>query len=1112
MPNLLESTNPSSNANVFASAGSGKTWLLITRICRLLLAGAGPQQILAITFTRKSAADMRHRLHEKLAQWAVMSKHELSADLNNINESATPENIARARGLYEQLLFSENSIRISTFHAFCEEVVRSFPLESELPTMFELTEHTHIYAGEAFKKLLQQSERSDESELHNALSTLYDFCFGFTGAKNALLKFLDARTEWRVYTHDSNNPSKFAMQNLLLNLDKENTSHQQAVSSTENLRTQLHNYLNALRLSTTKTHLNNAEKIEQFLATDFDEDAMPVHLIQSVFHTNTGETRKLKPSKKWQSALGAKTCDQLLIDHQHISTVLSHYLDQKRHVRLMAANQAWFYAGQCLLQHFQSIKFEHGVVDFNDLEWETFRLLQQEDHALWVQYKLGARIHHFLVDEFQDTNPIQWQLLKPLIESSCEQHQTEASSLFLVGDIKQSIYRFRGANPEIQQLAANWSEKAINSREYDNDASWRSAPAIIECVNQIFSSSAISTDFPSFHKHTCQHPRRWGRVEIHPLIQLEQLQKTFEFRNPLVQPRIDSETSAHFKEGVFIAEHIQQIVAAETPVYDTDVIRPASFSDILILTRTRSHTEDLKAGLRNCGIPLQTSDSDHLLAYLEIQDIIALLRALADPFDDIALIQVLRSPLFTASNEQLIALQRLPPASWHEKLNAYPQQENENHILHTARQKLQEWRLQADRIPVHDLLSHIYSSWEVLNRYNCAVPGVDSVQIRARLTQLLHLSLEIDSGRYSSIFRFIRKIQEINPEVTIDDQLDQSNSVKLMTVHGAKGLEASIVYIADAGPIKAPPEQYKALSSWPASAPAPDSHMLACKNSAMSETARELKTQISQADNENLNLLYVALTRAKQMLIVSGVHGNRNSDQSWHQTICNALEHDSEQIWEHEPIQKPKLTTRASLDARSPKLNYDERLFQMSDPQLVCKTITEHGLSVADSAQLGTVIHKCLEILADSPTISDQALYNRILWETEVEISLAQLQPLKSEAQACLQHSNTAIVFNLESNQSALNEVTVACHTQEKAQFNVIDRLIISENIAWIIDYKSDSDVTTGNMHQHASTHIPQLKRYASAVQKLYPKHSIRCSILFTKLPDLLEIEPDLLI
>ena len=258
MTTLLEATDPHSNANVFASAGSGKTWLLITRICRLLLAGATPQQILAITFTRKSAADMRSRLHERLSNWAVMPEHELCTELKNINESATAEKISCARSLYEQLLFAEKSIRISTFHAFCEEVVRAFPLESELPSMFELTEHAHLFANEAFRKLLQQSERPHEFELSQALHTLYDFCFGFTGAKNALLRFLDTRTEWRVYTRNASDPSTFAMQNLIADFDKFGRSSQPCLVATENFRQQLHNYYDALILSTTKTHLRYA--------------------------------------------------------------------------------------------------------------------------------------------------------------------------------------------------------------------------------------------------------------------------------------------------------------------------------------------------------------------------------------------------------------------------------------------------------------------------------------------------------------------------------------------------------------------------------------------------------------------------------------------------------------------------------------------------------------------------------------------------------------------------------------------------------------------------------------------------------------------------------------
>ena len=1103
---LLESTKPSSNANVFASAGSGKTWLLITRICRLLLAGAAPHQILAITFTRKSAADMRSRLHEKLQQWAVIPEQELRIELSNIDEKVSFEKLARARTLYEQLLYSENTIRISTFHAFCEEVVRAFPLESELPTMFELTEYTHIFANEAFNKLLQQSEQPNATKLRDALHILYEFCFGFTGAKNALLKFLDARTEWRVYTQNSDNPSKFASQNLAACLNQDRSKQQISTEFATSLCERLHRYRDALVLSTSKTHHEYARKIDMFLAREINFENMPLHLMQEVFITTTHQIRKLKPSKKWQSTLNPTRYDQLLKDHQEIFDAITTYQDHKIQTRLLTANQAWFYAGDQILKNFQNTKLEHGVVDFNDLEWETYRLLQQQDHALWIQYKLGAKIHHFLVDEFQDTNPIQWQLLKPLIESSCEQHQNELSSLFLVGDIKQSIYRFRGANPEIQTVAANWSEQSINSREFDNNASWRSAPAIIDCVNKIFSASSLQPHFSGFQSHICQHPQRWGRVEIHPLVKTEPLKNASKFRDPLVQPRRDNESTAHFKEGVFIATHIRSLIDAQIPIYDSGQTRPARLNDILILTRTRSHTEELKAGLRNLKIPLRSSDADHLLNYLEIQDILALLKTLADPLDEIALVQTLRSPLFTISNKHLIKLRRIEQKHWFEKLSCYASNENLDHPLCIAQQKLQEWRLLADRIPVHDLLSHIYSDWKILSRYRQAVPETDSLQVCARLNQLLHLSLDIDSGRYSSVFRFLRKIKDLNPEVTIDDQIDQSDSVKLMTVHAAKGLESPIVYIADCGPLQPPPEQYKPLSIWPASAPSPTTHMLSCKKAAMSKSALEIKEQIQLAGNENLNLMYVALTRAKQVLIITGVHTSRNTQDSWHQQICNALDHDENQIWEFEPVSKRTPIMPVLSKTRTQVQKFDPRILQAIEPHLSTKIKPQFSTPDA-SAQHGTIIHKCLEILSTTPNISDQALCNRIFLESKIGISPTKLQPFRKEAEICLQHTDSRAAFILDHEQVALNEVAIAADQQNQDQYVVIDRLILSDNFAWIIDFKTDAEVTADSVRQRVKLHAPQLERYALAVRALYPDYEIRCSVLFTKLPRLVDIE-----
>lgn len=1110
MATLHASTNPNSSANVFASAGSGKTWLLITRICRLLLAGAAPQHILAITFTRKSAADMRMRLHERLSQWAVMPEQELRAELSEIGEIPSAQTIAHARNLFEQLLFSEANIRISTFHAFCEEVVRAFPLESELPAMFEITEHTHIYTDQAFQRLLQQSEQANETELREALQTLYEFCFGFNNTKRALQSFLAARNEWCMYTKDTPLPHVHAMENLETALN-----HDDEVKLSKSLEKAeffecLQRYHAALVLSGTKSRLDAATDIETFIHSCKSNHLLPIDLIKNVFLTSKLEVRKLKLGKKWRDELGKENYEQLIADHQKISKVIINYLDQLTHEKFLKANQAWFFAGERLLQHYQKVKFQQGVVDFNDLEWETHRLLQQQEHALWVQYKLGESIHHFLVDEFQDTNPIQWHLLQPLIESSHEQHQTDFNSLFLVGDIKQSIYRFRGANPEIQRLAADWSTKSLASREYANNMSWRSSPTIIDCVNQVFSHPLIQNKFATFTAHDCRHKDRWGCVEIYPLIEVTKQEEINEFRNPLRKSRIDDETTAHFHEGVLIAKRIQSLIDSQTPIYVHNSVRPARFSDILILTRTRSHIEDIKAGLRSNAIPICINDSDHLLAYLEIKDMLALLRCLIDPYDDISLVHVLRSPIFSISNEHLLEMRQLDIVSWQQKLDAIVNQVANHHPLQVAQQKLQTWRKLVDRIPVHDLLSNIYASWNILDRYYQSTSSSDAVQITARLTQFLYLSLEIDSGRYSSISRFLRKIQEMNPEVIVGNDTNTIDAVQLMTVHGAKGLEAPIVFIADTGPLKPPPEQFKACIHWPASSNAPTNFMLSCKNSAMSKDALEIKRRSDQSEIESLNLLYVALTRAKQILMISGVQSKQGTQECWHQLLSTTLGRESGKTKLIETGTKPKLSKIVSTTPIRKTHNYDAKIFQPITPRIT--TQPNSSKETSNAANQGTLIHKCLEILSVKPNLNEQQLSNRIFHETKIEISPEELEPLKSEALACIYNANTRILFELAPHQRALNEVAIAHRSGKELMISVIDRLILSDELAWIIDYKTDRNISISTATKHLTNYLPQLKRYTDAVKLLHPHLAVRTSILFTKFPLLIDVDDNQLI
>lgn len=1101
MTDLLNATQPHRNANVFASAGSGKTWLLITRICRLLLSGAEPRHILAITFTRKSAAEMRERLASKLSSWATMTEKELSKELLQIGEDNDQATIQRARRLYEHIQCSPQAIRISTFHSFCEEIVRAFPLESHLPTSFEISEQTNLFANQSMQRLLAQSEK--EPVLHTNLQQLYKFCFGYNGTKKALLSFLYARNEWLVYTQFSKDPAKFASQKIIDQLGNIRSEDITAPVNDEKIIAPLQRIFEVFLASDNVKHNTYAKKINDYLNSASLEAATRIQFIQEIFLTQKLEIRKPTHAKPLQKLVGESRYARHEEDYHYLANALLTFLNNKKHAAYLNVNHAWYFVGNHLLKHFQKVKSEHGIIDFSDLEWEAFRLLQKENQALWVQYKLGQRIQHFLVDEFQDTNPIQWHLLKPIIESSFEQ-QTESSSLFLVGDVKQSIYRFRGANPEIQGLASAWSKQNLNSDEYSNNMSWRSSPAVIECVNKIFTNELMHNQLTSFEQHICQHPDQWGKVIIHPLVDPQVKKDAIEFRNPLEDARTDIEVTAHYTEGTLIGEHISELISQKTPIYDGDKIRPAKYSDILVITRTRSHIDELKAGLRTHAIPIQSIDANPLLDYLEINDILALLTTLINELDDICLVQTLRSPIFNITNNQLIELRKIEGACWHQKLARHAKNTQHEDPLRIAHTQLVLWSSWVDRIPVHDLLNNIYSSWNILDRYQSACPIAESNQICERLTQLLHLSLETESGRYPSVARFMRALRESNPPVIQETQTDDLDAIEMMTTHGAKGLEAPIVFIADTGPIKPPPEQFKVLSSWPTSHATPTKFLLGCKESNLSEAAIALKSDIENSSSESINLLYVALTRAKQILIISGVANKRNAKNSWHSQISKALDADTEKRWTFELNQPPAHNHTKKEEITTITHSYPKNIQTPIAPQW--NQEQPEGQTDSRAATYGTVVHKCLEVLSARPTIEHQALLNLIARETDITLIEVDIDAAIEEARACINHPETEIIFKSTDQNKTINEAEIYHPIDAKLSLSVIDRLIINEELIRIIDYKTDRDVHHENMQEKAKHHHAQLTRYRQAVAHLYPNTAIQCFILFTKLPALIEV------
>ena len=483
-----------------------------------------------------------------------------------------------------------------------------------------------------------------------------------------------------------------------------------------------------------------------------------------------------------------------------------------------------------------------------------------------------------------------------------------------------------------------------------------------------------------------------------------------------------------------------------------------------------------------------------------------LLKILIDPCSKLDFAHVLRSPLFSISHKDLIEIISSEKLTWNEKLEHFLEREPSCGAAHFAYQQLSLWQQLVDRIPVHDLLSQIYSDINIHERYQNASPKEDSQQIIDRLNQFLHQSLEIDSGRYSSISRFLRKVKESNPDVISNADISDSNVVTVMTVHAAKGLEAPIVFIADCGPASEPPDQFKSVIDWPASSPQPTLFMLGCRQSGMSASATQVINDIDKFQNEKLNLLYVAMSRAKQILIISGIYSKKSSANNWHKQICSGLEIDLENTYQNEFGNPPAITTAVKNSHSADNLQVHPKIYEKLPYQK--SRSNNQNLTNPSKAHEGTIIHKVLEILSIHPSISMQALSNLVTYESNLFVSSEELDRCKNEALACLSEPSIHEAFAKDDNKRIFNEVSVA-DAKSSNQINIIDKLIINNDIAWILDFKTQEDISRENAEVAAREFIPQLLRYANSISLLYPTLTIRCSIIFTKIPLLIDVDID---
>ena len=1059
--------DPARSVVVEACAGSGKTWLLVARMLRLLLAGAAPSGLLAITFTRKAAQEMRERLLQLLKQLALENDE---AALQLLRERGVPQAelaaaLPQARGLYERVLSDAQALSIDTFHSWFARLIQVAPLASAVPHGYALSESSGEMLSEAYRRLMQSLSTGhrgeDQTEARQALVRLYEIA-GDWNARRLLDAFVDKRAEWQAALsiqspldslaqligpdatidarlglwQEADLVARFsAMAQLLGKGAKRNQDRALAIESA----------------------ITGGASVERF-ARLFDE------FVDSAKGGARGnDHRRGKLALAIEQQYGAEGGTIFEDEFAALAAELMTLQSRAMEPQVLELNRTLFIVGNAYLDCYRDIKAEQRVFDFADLEWYAYRLLQDPEHAAYMQSRLDARYKHILLDEFQDTNPLQWCIVRAWLGAYGD--DAAQPSVFVVGDPKQSIYRFRRAEPrvfgEAKRLLAARGANVLRTNQ-----TRRNAQAVVQELNQGMNGNGI------FSPQTTAS-NIGGAVWRLALARDEEseTEASTALRDPLTTARREQEDERRYREGLAVAAAL--IAAREAIARETGRLPP--WAETMLLVKKRAHLGAYEKALREMGVPFVSDKRGGLLESLEVSDLIALLNFLITPSDDLALAQVLKSPIGGAGDEDLIALATGEGSWWH-RLQAL---QNAPHLSRIA-QLLQGWLRAAPLLPVHDLLDLILHQGQLLVRYAEAAPAAMRGQAVGNIEAFLELSLALDAGRYPSLSKFIAALHALR-RGDAGDAPDEANveaafdAVRILTIHSAKGLEAEIVALMDANHSEAARDDLGILCEWPLERDAP-THFSAFGRKSERGMARDalFAEEDRLKQQEDWNLLYVALTRAKRMLIVSGVMGSKGADgegivsESWYDRL------------RHVPLYE---TARAGpADAQQLSGSFSMALFNPPAlPLDAAPPVTAQSAEIDE----GVLLHGLMERLTQGPTwpptVPNAEIVARWLGCTREQAGV-----VREQAVTILRQPVLARFFDPAQYRAAHNELELA----HDGQFLRLDRFVRFDSEGWILDYKRQ--LLAGERTQYRA----QLAQYRAAVQALYPGLAIKTALI----------------
>jgi ATP-dependent helicase/nuclease subunit A len=1036
---------------VEACAGAGKTWMLVARIVRALLDGTPPQDILAITFTRKAAGEMRTRLAQWLRDAATLSPAQAAERLQTFGFDAAQ---ARQRagdliGLHERVLDSGRDVEVRTMHAWFAQLLNAAPLDllatlGLAPDLTPLEERSSVMP--ALMQRFHAAVLGDDTlrALHRRLILRY----GRFNLANWFDAALERRSEIELAAAagvlDSSVPPPDDAQPLRGLRERAFVAQVRALASQWGHRDE-----------TRPTWRDAADALNRALACDDDRAAYDA--LRAALFTQGGTPRKQLGNLPEQAWLCAALDD--------VREVLEQLDAHEDHIGMVALSRVLF-------AEYAQLKRERGLIDMNDLERLALALLSEHELSGWVQQRLDARVRHLLIDEFQDTSPVQWHALQAWLAGYAGAGGGAAApGVFIVGDPKQSIYRFRRADPRVFDAAQAFVAEALDGVVAACDHTRRCAPGVVDVLNRVFGAWGDAPGLAHWRAHTTEVAVQTD--DAPPLQVLPSAERPPQaprataidhaWRPSLTVPKTAVKPVLREAEAAEVAQAVAQLVHGEGMPPE----------EILVLARKRDVLVLVADALSQQRVP-HVAPEELLLSDLpEAQDLIAMLDVLASPMQSLSLARALKSPLFGASDDDLLALSRRAKAGlWWPALLACADDAHASPALQRAARLCASWSAAAPSLPPHDLLDRIVHEGELMPRLAAAVPPAQRARSLDVVRALLATALELDGGRYASPYGFVRTLRASRIAAPASQQ---DGAVRLLTIHGAKGLEARVVFLVDAQPSPAPAERMSLLIDWPVASPRPACVAFVASTTRCPPSLRTLWAEESiEREREEANALYVALTRAEQRLVVSRTppRSDQESSPSW---WARLLPHAS--AWAAQPV---KSVVAANDDAVVVALPAPARRVE---PVAPTSTIDDAA------AALGQAVHRALEWAAQA---GDGAApdFNTLARGAARAFGVPDAQTVRRVAERIWASPECRRFFDAASIEWAGNEVAVASADGLPRR---IDRLVLlrePERAWWVLDYKLAADPARDPALQ------AQLADYRRAVAALVPGQTVRAAFI----------------